>query len=177
MRTTGLPARKLLSLALTALLLAACRGTGAQGPSLYRPPTEIAAKATFTPTSPAILEIARPTPTPPCTDNLAYQEDLTIPDGTLVSPGQALDKRWKVENSGTCNWDSRYRVKLIGGPAMGAAEEQALYPARSGTKPVIRILFTAPAEPGTYRSAWQAYDPQGEPFGDPFFIEVVVTAQ
>jgi hypothetical protein len=26
---------------------------------------------------------------------------------------------------------------------------------------MIRMLFTAPNEPGTYRSAWQAYDQQG----------------
>ena len=36
------------------------------------------------------------------------------------------------------------------------------------------ILFIAPEEPGTYRSAWQARDPQGNLFGDPIFIEIVV---
>jgi hypothetical protein len=35
-------------------------------------------------------------------------------------------------------------------------------------------VFKAPSEPGSYRSAWQAYNPQGEPFGDPFFIDFVV---
>ncbi len=173
----GSTGRAFFTLALVALWLAGCGGFRSQETSLYRPPTEVAARATATPTIPVAPEPLRPTSTPPCTDNLTFQEDLTIPDGTQVSPGQALDKRWQVENSGTCNWDSRYRMKLIGGPAMGAAEEQSLYPARSGAKPVIRILFTAPDEPGTYRSAWQAYNPQGEPFGDPFFIEVVVTAQ
>ncbi len=33
---------------------------------------------------------------------------------------------------------------------------------------MIRIIFTAPADPGTYRSAWQAYNPKGEPFGEAF---------
>jgi hypothetical protein len=93
-----------------------------------------------------------------------------------VGTGQGLDKRWQVQNSGTCNWDSSYRMKLIAGPELSAQSEQALYPARSGTEMVIRILFTAPSEAGTYRSAWQAFDPQGEPFGEPFFIEVVVTS-
>jgi hypothetical protein len=101
-------------------------------------------------------------------------EDLSIPDGTLVTPGQRLDKRWRVENNGTCNWDERYRVKLIAGPPLGAPEEQALYPARAGTQAEVRILFTAPQETGTYRSAWQAFSPDGLPFGDPFFIEVTV---
>ncbi|RPI34879.1 MAG: hypothetical protein EHM70_01465, partial [Chloroflexota bacterium] len=118
----------------------------------------------------------RPTPTPPCTDLLTFLEDLTIPDGTAVGPGEALDKRWQVENSGTCNWDESYRVKLVAGPEMGAPSEQTLYPARSGTSAVIRIQFTAPSDPGAYRSAWQAYNPSGEPFGDPFFIDIIVTS-
>jgi hypothetical protein len=101
-------------------------------------------------------------------------EDLTVPDGSLVTPGSTLDKRWRVENSGTCNWDEKYRLKLVSGLEMGAQTEQALYPARSGTQAVLRIIFTAPEEPGPYRSAWQAYDPHGEPFGDPIFIEVIV---
>jgi hypothetical protein len=119
----------------------------------------------------------QPTETPPCTDNLTFLEDLSIPDGSLVVPGQLLDKRWRVQNSGSCNWDERYRLKLIAGPDMGASSEQALIPARSGSTALIRILFTAPSEAGTYRSAWQAYDPQGRPFGDPFFIEVVIAPE
>jgi hypothetical protein len=65
---------------------------------------------------------------------------------------------------------------LIAGSEMGAQPEQALDPARSGARATIRIVFKAPREPGAYRSAWQAFNPQGEPFGDPFFIEVDVEA-
>ncbi len=119
---------------------------------------------------------AQPSPTVPCKDNLTFKKDLTIPDGTELAPESTLDKRWEVENSGNCNWGPAYRVRLIAGSELGAQKEQALYPARSGTQAVIRIQFKAPAEPGTYRSAWQAIDPQGEPFGDPFFIEIVVKA-
>jgi hypothetical protein len=79
-----------------------------------------------------------------------------------------------VQNSGTCNWDDRYRLKFVSGSELGAPVEQTLYPARSGTEATIRILFTAPAEPGTYQSAWQAYDPQGQPFGDPVFIQIII---
>jgi hypothetical protein len=79
-----------------------------------------------------------------------------------------------VENSGSCNWDERYHLKLTDGADLGAAHDQALYPARGGTKAVIRILFTAPSQPGTYRSSWQAYSPDGKAFGDPIFIEIIV---
>ncbi len=113
-------------------------------------------------------------PTPACVNNLTFEEDITIPDRTVAAPGELLDKRWQVKNSGTCNWDRRYRLKRISGQVMGAPEELALYPARSGTQALIRMIFTAPQEPGSYNSAWQAFNPQGDPFGDPFFIDIVV---
>jgi len=93
----------------------------------------------------------------------------------VVSPGEVLDKQWLVANTGTCNWDENYQLKLIAGPEMGAAGTQFLHPARSGFEAVIRINYIAPLEPGTYRSAWQAHSPSGEPFGDPIFIEIVVS--
>jgi hypothetical protein len=92
----------------------------------------------------------------------------------VVSPGSSIDKRWRVQNSGSCNWDARYRLRRISGPELGLAADQALFPARSGTQAVIRLQLTAPNEPGAYRSAWQAVDPLGEPFGDPIFVEVIV---
>jgi hypothetical protein len=105
---------------------------------------------------------------------LLYISDMSIPDGTQVKPGEKLDKRWEVENNGTCNWDQTYQLKLVAGSEMGVPAEQSLYPARGGSKAVIRMVFTAPQDPGTYRSAWQAFDPNGSPFGDPFYIEVIV---
>lgn len=114
------------------------------------------------------------TPTPACEPYLTYISDLSLPDGTIVEPGQTLDKRWQVVNSGSCNWDIRYRLKLVAGPNLGASTDQALYPARSNTQTMIRIIFTAPDDSGVKRSAWQAHDPHGEPFGDPIFIEIAV---
>ena len=76
-----------------------------------------------------------------------------------MAPNSSLDKRWEVENSGTCNWDERYHLRLIGGPDLGANPVQPLFPARSGSTATIRIEMTAPAKAGSYRSAWQAYNP------------------
>lgn len=118
---------------------------------------------------------AEPSATPTCTTNLKYLADLTIPDGEIVAGGTQIDKQWQVQNEGTCNWDSRYRLKLVGGfPPLGAEPEQALFPARAGSTATIQILFIAPVEPGVYRSAWQAYDPDGNPFGDTVYIEIIV---
>lgn len=128
------------------------------------------------PTAHRRTELPLLTSTPDCVDNLRFVEDITIPDGSRVSSGEIIDKRWQVENAGTCNWDHRYRLRLLEGTALGVLEEQALYPARAGTQVEIRILFEAPTEPGIYRSAWEAVDPQGNAFGDPIYIEIQVTS-
>lgn len=155
------------------LILSACGGKENVTPAAYILPTPASAPPTAS--QPAVVYNPPAAPAPQCDDNLYYLQDLTIPDGSQVAPGSTLDKQWLVENNGTCNWDHAYRLRLIAGPDLSAPVEQALYPARSGTQAIIRILFTAPAEAGTYRSAWQAYDPQGIPFGDPIFIEIAVT--
>ena len=142
----------------------------------FLPPTLGAAAPKSTPQAPSVASAQALTPASTCSDNLVFLDDLSIKDGTVFPPGAQLDKRWKVENRGSCNWDQHYRMKLIAGSELGVPAEQALYPARSGAQAVIRIVFTAPAEPGNYRSAWQAYNPKGDPFGDPFFIDIVVTA-
>lgn len=137
--------------------------------TLFRLPTN-------TPTATIVPVTPFPSATPICQDGLLFIEDLTIPDGTLVAPGEMIDKRWKVANSGSCNWDGRYRLRRISGPNLGIADEQALFPARAGGEAIIRMILTAPSDPGTYRSAWQAYNPLGEPFGDPIFVEIIVAS-
>ncbi|NWG33504.1 MAG: hypothetical protein HXY42_03605 [Chloroflexi bacterium] len=134
-----------------------------------------------TPTaSPPVQVIPLPTIIPTldqsnCTNNLTYIEDLTIPDNSFIPFGAAIDKQWLVTNSGTCHWTSDYRLRRVGGAALGAPDEIALYPAKAGTQAVIQILFTAPFEEGTYESAWQAFDPNGQPFGDPIYIRILVS--
>lgn len=127
-----------------------------------------------TPTAVPAPVSVRPTPELACVDKLTFINDLTIPDKTVVAANATLDKRWEVENSGSCSWDERYQLRLVAGPDLGADSTQALFPARSGTRAVVRMLMTAPVKPGTYHSAWRAYNPKSEPFGDTFYIEIVV---
>ncbi len=111
-----------------------------------------------------------------CVDGLSYLDDLTIPDGTEVETGAPIEKQWEVKNIGTCNWSENYSIRLVAGSSLGANPEQKIYPALSSTKAVIRIDFLAPVTPGNYRSAWQAYNPNNQPFGDIFYIDIVVKA-
>ncbi|MEJ2446400.1 MAG: NBR1-Ig-like domain-containing protein, partial [Anaerolineales bacterium] len=115
-----------------------------------------------------------PTRQADCENQLQFVEDLTVPDGMEMEPGQSFSKRWLVKNSGSCNWDRSYSLQLISGLALGAEKAQELYPARQATEAVLEITFTAPDNPGRYNSWWQAYDPDGERFGDPVYLEISV---
>ena len=166
---------------LIAILLVACADEQVQPTptiQLFQPPTVDLSTISLQETEVAKLTAeSLPTPTPSCVNGLVFIEDVTIEDGTVVSPSERLDKRWKLKNAGSCNWDDQYEVRLIAGPLMGVPSPQALFPALSDTEVEIRMVFTAPDEPGAYRSAWQAFDPKGNPFGDPFFIDIVVVEQ
>jgi len=110
-----------------------------------------------------------------CVSNLSFIEDLTIPDNSFIPFGATIDKQWLVENNGTCNWNSAYRLRHTGGAALGAPEEIALFPAKSGTQITIQITFTAPFDEGVYETAWQAFDPNGLAFGDPIYMRILVS--
>ena len=107
-------------------------------------------------------------------DNLVFLKDLSVPDGTHVAPGETVDKRWQVENAGSCSWDQGYRLRRTSGPELGLPAELELYPARSGSQAQIRIQMKAPAQAGKVRIAWQAVNPQGSFFGDLIYVDFSV---
>ncbi len=175
---------RLLSLLTSALLLAAC--TSQATPTFFIPPTSDATAtqpvqivaATSTPVA-TVASTSTPTSLPAtagtCINNLSFLQDITVPDGTSVTPGEVVNKQWLVTNNGTCDWNAAYRLKLITGDAMGAPTEEALYPARAGTQATLSIVFHAPSEAGNYSTAWQAVAPDGTTFGEPVFMQINVT--
>lgn len=177
------PSRPLLTVILTLFFASAC--SPASTPTPFRPPTIpaplIEPTLIINPTKEVVVVQSTPLPTivptinpEECSSNLTFIQDLTIADNSFVSFGATIDKQWLVQNSGTCHWNADYRLKHIGGAALDAAEEIALYPARAGTQATIQILFTAPFTEGVYESAWQAFDANGIEFGDPIYIRIVV---
>lgn len=172
----------LFAISLTLHIASAC--SPAHTPTPFIPPTAqvplIEPTFIINPTQPIVIVESTPLPTiiptinpEECTNNLTFLSDLTIPDNTSITYGSTIDKQWIVENSGSCHWNSEYRLRHIGGATLDAPEEIALYPARAGTQTTIQILFTAPFTDGEYESAWQAFDPNGAAFGDPIYIRIV----
>jgi hypothetical protein len=182
----NLTTRFLLSVCLILLIggLAACNAWARPSPppeetdALFIPPTlETHTPSPFpggegAPEKTAV--IFNPTPTTTCYNDLRFLQDLSFLDGAIVKPGAEVDKRWQVQNSGSCNWHEGYTLQQISGDALGVDSPQTLYPARSNTNAIIQLIFTAPTAPGEYFSTWQAVDLRGNPFGEAIYLHIVV---
>ncbi len=134
--------------------------------------------ATPLPTAPLPTRIAATLPPKPtavgCTDSFYFWGDVNFPDGTVVEAGTNFMKAWEVQNFGTCDWDEGYRLRFVSGVQMGAPDFVSLPSVGVGSKGKISVEFTAPLEPGTYRSTWKAFGSNNRSFGETLYVEIVV---
>lgn len=128
---------------------------------------------------PAATEAPDLTPTStevPC--NLAgFVKDVTIIDGTEMTPGETFTKTWQVRNEGSCSWTSGYALVFDEGDDMGGISPQQLTSesVSSGSILDVSVELTAPDNPGTYRGVWHIRNPQGEIFTrSGIWVEIVV---
>jgi hypothetical protein len=145
--------------------------------AIFAPQTTFASSTIVLPTQvppPAATLPPRATAAPACTDGASFIEDLTVPDGTEVLPGEAIDKRWSVSNTGTCHWGPDYRLVQVGSSGIVGPLESALFPARAGATAIWEVALVAPSEPGEYLARWQARAPDGTLFGDEVFVLILV---
>jgi murein DD-endopeptidase MepM/ murein hydrolase activator NlpD len=97
--------------------------------------------------------------------DLAFVEDVTIPDDTVLPGGSMFVKTWKVRNNGTVNWGDGYKFVFIANTPMTSFAEVPLPPAKAAEDATISISMEAPRHPGRYKCTWRARDPQGKFFG------------
>jgi len=128
---------------------------------------------------------AAPTKTPVPTaasfcDWASFIKDVTIPDGTLLSPGETFTKTWRLQNRGTCTWTPDYDVVFYGGAQMsGTAMQVPGYVAPSQVVDVA-VTFTAPSAPGHYTGYWLLRNASGGLFGtgtnadETFYVDIYV---
>lgn len=134
--------------------------------------------------TPTPVGTVTPTPTQPpvsACDKAQFIADLTIPDGTLMNPGQVFDKTWRLKNIGTCTWTTAYKLVFVSGEQMGGPTEANL-PTNvpPGSTVDLTVRLTAPSVGGTYRGYWQFKNANGVLFGigtpavKPWWVEIRV---
>jgi inhibitor of cysteine peptidase len=116
-----------------------------------------------------------------CTNSVQYVDDLTIPDDTVLAPGESFVKSWRLRNNGTCPWLEGYKIIAIDDEPLPGETEVVLATAVAPGQAVdISVNLTAPDITGTYRSNWQMETATGVIFGvdgfieDAFWLQIVV---
>lgn len=107
-------------------------------------------------------------------DNSAYVSDVTIPDNTVVTPGQSMTKTWKVQNSGTCAWTATYKITFVAGNAMGGAATPIGQAVGPGQSVDISVTMVAPTAAGDATGTWRLANDKSVAFGTPLTIVVKV---
>lgn len=116
-----------------------------------------------------------PNPLPyPSSDAAAFVADVSLPDGSVVTPGQNVTKTWRVRNSGGTTWGSGYKLVFVGGNALGAPAELDVPSTGPGASADLSMSWTLPAtlSPGTYQGTWQLRNAQGTFFGARLYFQL-----
>lgn len=129
--------------------------------------------------TPLLINTQAP-PTQVSCDNMAYVNDVTIPDNSSVAPGSKFVKTWKIRNNGQCTWSTSYR--LIYGWAANWPEIVQAPPARvdikesvePGAEYEVSVTLTAPVKSGVYLAAFRLQNDKGYNFGTILFVQFQV---
>ena len=126
-----------------------------------------------------------PRPQPACLDGMAWVADLTFDDQNMtappvVPPGQSFVKSWRVRNSGTCTWDSRYVLAFdhgnVAAAQMGGQPVAVQGTVAPGATYDFSVNLTAPTVPGVYQGFWQMRNPSKVAFGETIWVGIRVPA-
>ncbi len=142
-------------------------------PTLYIPATSTPIPATSTPLPTA-------TAVRYC-DWVSFVKDVTIPDGTVLKPGDIFTKTWRLQNRGTCTWTSDYYLVFTSGDPMGGTTAVRL-PGNvaPGQYVDVSVPLTAPDSLGRQVSYWMLRNPSGALFGygdkanQAFYVDIKV---
>lgn len=118
-------------------------------------------------------------------DASRFVRDVTIPDGSILEPGEPFEKIWEIQNIGSTPWRGRalQRVGTATGPGQLNSDPTTPIPdTEPGQLCLIQMELKAPTQPGSYFAAWKMVDSAGHlclPKAHPLFIriDVVVTRE
>ena len=138
-------------------------------PVITRPgATPVTPVVTGTPPTATPTKTPGPATVPPSAcDKAQFIADVTIPDGTDMSPGQKFTKTWSLKNVGTCAWaKGTYQLVFYSGEQMGAPASLAFAEdVPVGRTANFTVEMTAPSTAGRFRGNWMFKNANGQLFG------------
>ena len=120
---------------------------------------------------------------PPCVDAMNLVEDLSYYDNNLteiptIDPGEAFQKGWRLQNTGTCIWNESYQLKYERGnnddAHMSGKPVRIVGEVNPGETYDIYVDLIAPDRKGEYIGFWQIHNKDELPFGVTIWVAVEV---
>jgi hypothetical protein len=109
--------------------------------------------------------------------------DVTIPDDSVIRPGEAFVKTWRLVNAGSCTWNRDYALVWFSGDDLGVRRVEPFGVSVAPNDVVdFSVDMLAPMNPGVYQSNWKLRNNRGELFGigpgggAPFWVRIQVVA-
>ena len=125
--------------------------------------------------SPQVTGTSAPAPTSSGGDRAVYVADVTIPDGTVIAPGAAFVKTWKLQNAGTTTWSTSYSLVYFSGEQMGTVNSVSLdQSVAPGQQIDISVDLVAPTATGSYQGYWKMKNASGQLFNDSVYVLITV---
>ncbi|RAW35750.1 hypothetical protein PC110_g7947 [Phytophthora cactorum] len=103
-----------------------------------------------------------------------FEGDVTCPDGTVLAPGEAFDKVWKLRNGGPNKWPIGAVLSCVGGDKMQAPESVLIPSVLPGKSIDVSLRMVAPAKAGRYTGYWRLSTPDGNRFGQRLWVDINV---
>jgi murein DD-endopeptidase MepM/ murein hydrolase activator NlpD len=97
----------------------------------------------------------------------------TIPDGTVLTPGQRFVKTWRVRNTGNTVWKG-YTLRFQSHDRMSGPESTPLPELRVQQEGEVSLELIAPSTSGRHLSYWRPHDADGKPFDYYLFVDIQV---
>lgn len=110
-----------------------------------------------------------------CTNNATFVTDVTVPDGTAMTPGQTFNKVWRIRNTGTCTWGTGEELAFVRGEAMTPVRAITVPATAPGNTADIAVNMTAPTAAGSHTGEWRMRGKDGTLFGVTLRVVINVT--
>ncbi|MCO5579323.1 hypothetical protein L7F22_033178 [Adiantum nelumboides] len=107
-----------------------------------------------------------------------FVKDVTVFDGTELSPTTKFTKIWRMSNIGTLPWPQSTHLVHVGGDVLGTDKAVILELPDNGLpcgeEVEVSVDLVAPAKAGRYVSHWRLSAPSGQKFGHRVWVVIQV---
>ena len=128
---------------------------------------------TATPATPKPT-LTKAVPTAANCANSVLVSDVTITDGSILAAGEVFTKTWKVQNTGTCDWTTDFKLVFVSGDALGGKTVPLPNAVATGDKVNISVEMTVPNKTGKLEGIWSLVDNKGQRFGELIAVRITV---